>query len=127
MSKQAAYLAAGHGADVEENVCGVVTSVLPEAHTSSGNHGYFYVQVASGITIEIVSNLDAMGEAATYKPPTTWPWVSVGQYAYVKGRYYFDNASSQGIDWTEDDTGSWPNTGYVVICTDATTNCNYYW
>jgi hypothetical protein len=104
-----------------------VTSVLAEAHTSSGNHGYFFVQVAPGNAIKIYSNLDAMAEASTNKPPATWPWVAVGQYAYVKGRYFFDNASSQGIDWTEDDTGSWPYTGYVVICTDATTNCNYYW
>lgn len=117
----------GSGADVEENICGVVTSVLAEAHTSSGNHGYFFVQVAPGNAIKVYSNLDAMAEASTNKPPGTWPWVAVGQYAYVKGRYFFDNASSQGIDWTEDDTGSWPNTGYVVICTDATTNCNYYW
>jgi hypothetical protein len=109
------------------DICGAVTQVLPSKTTSSGTHGYFYVQVASGDTIEIVSNLDAMAEASTDQPPSTWPWVSVGQYVYVQGRYYYDNASSQGIDWTEDDTGSWPYVGWVYVCTSSGTNCQKYW
>ena len=95
--------------DVEEDVCGTVTAVLPEKDTRSGHHGYFYVQVASGDTIEIVSDLDQMDAPA-------WPWVQVGDYAYVQGRYYYDNDSSQGIDWTHQGTSnSWPYAGYVVI------------
>jgi hypothetical protein len=114
-------------ADQEVNVCGAVTQVLAAKKTSSGNHGYFYVALPSGYQIEIVSNLDAMAEASTDKPPSTWPWVAVNQYVYVQGRYYYDNSSSQGIDWTEDDTGSWPNVGYVAVCTTTGTNCQKYW
>ncbi|HEX7817447.1 hypothetical protein [Dyella sp.] len=95
--------------DQEENVCGTVTQVLPAKHTRSGNHGYFYVQVAPDVVIEIVSDLDQMNAPK-------WPWVHVGDSATVKGRYYYDNDSSQGIDWTHHGTSnSWPYAGYVVI------------
>ncbi|MGD1067822.1 MAG: hypothetical protein ABR975_13525 [Vulcanimicrobiaceae bacterium] len=109
------------------DVCGSVTSVLAEQDTSSGHHGYFYVSILGGTTIEIVSNLDAMAEASTDQPPATWPWVTVGQYVYVQGRYYYDNSSSQGIDWTEDDTGSWPDVGWVAVCDNSGANCQKYW
>ena len=102
--------------------------MLPAKVTSSGRHGYFYVQMPSGYNIEIVSNLDAMAQAPTHQPPSTWPWVAVGNYVYVQGRYYYDNSSSQGIDWTEDDTSSsWPHTGDVVVCNSSGANCNFYW
>ncbi len=91
------------------DVCGDVTRVLDSRYTSSGLHGYFYVEVAPGDTIEIVSNLDEMNAPS-------WPWVSVGDYAYVQGRYYYDSAHTQGIDWTHDGTSSsWPHSGYVVV------------
>ena len=109
------------------DVCGNVTSVLAEQDTASGHHGYFYVAMPNGYDIEIVSNLDAMAEASTDQPPATWPWVAVGNYVYVQGRYYYDNASSQGIDWTEDDTGSWPYVGWVAVCDDSGANCQKYW
>jgi hypothetical protein len=115
------------GGDKEVNVCGTVTQVLPEKTTTSGRHGYFYVQVAAGDTIEIVSNLDAMAQAPSNQPPSVWPWVSVGNYAYVQGRYYYDSNGTQGIDWTEDDTGSWPTVGFDVICDNSGQNCNKYW
>lgn len=96
-------------ADQFVDVCGVVTAVLPAKHTRSGNHGYFYVQVAQGVTIEIVSDLDQMNAPK-------WPWVMVGDNTYVQGRYYYDNDSSQGIDWTHHGTSnSWPHAGYVVV------------
>lgn len=96
-------------ADQPEDVCGMVTAVLPAKKTRSGNHGYFYVQVASGVTIEIVSDLGQMNAP-------TWPWVAVGDTAYVQGRYYYDNDDSQGIDWTHHGTSSsWPHAGYVVV------------
>jgi hypothetical protein len=107
-----------------------VTQVLPEQTTSSGTHGYFYVSIpgSSSSTIEIVSNLDAMAEASTDQPPSSWPWVSVGDYVYVQGRYYYDSSSSQGIDWTEDDTdSSWSHVGWVVVCNSSGTSCNKYW
>jgi len=121
LSYQSQFAAHAITADQFVDLCGVVTSVLPEKHTTSGNHGYFYVQMPGGYDIEIICNLDAMGQNGTSKPPGTWPWVGVGDYAYVQGRYYYDNASSQGVDWTEhDQSGSWPHYGYVVI------NGNFY-
>jgi hypothetical protein len=96
-------------ADQFVDVCGTVTAVLPAKHTTSGNHGYFYVQVAQGVTIEIVSDLDQMNAPK-------WPWVAVGDSTYVQGRYYYDNDTSQGIDWTHHGTSSsWPHAGYVVV------------
>lgn len=86
-------------ADQFEDVCGTVTPVLPARKTSSGNHGYFYIQVASGVTIEIVSDLDQMDAPK-------WPWVGVGDTSYVQGRYYYDNVGSQGIDWTHHGTSA---------------------
>jgi hypothetical protein len=92
----------------EVTVCGPVTQVLPERTTRSGLHKYFYVRVdAAGDTIEIVTNIDETGDFA----------VNVGDDATVHGRYYYDNASSQGIDWTHhnDPGASWPYPGYVQI------------
>jgi hypothetical protein len=110
LSDQSKFANGTLSGDQEENVCGSVTQVLPEKLTASGHHGYYYVQMPSGYQIEIICNLDAMTT-----DPAVWPWVKVGDYSYVQGRYYYDNASSQGIDWTENDTGSWPTPGYVVI------------
>ena len=109
------------------DVCGPVTQILGEKTTRSGTHGYFFVRLPSGYQIEIVSNLDAMAQAPTNQPPP-WPWVAVNDYVYVQGRYYYDNSSSQGIDWTEDDTSrSWPHVGYVAVCDSAGANCSKYW
>jgi hypothetical protein len=95
--------------DQEVDVCGVVTKVLPQRETRSGSHGYYYVQVAPGSTIEIVSDLGEMDAPA-------WPWVKVGDYSYVQGRYYYDSSGRQGIDWTHHGTSrSWPSAGYVVV------------
>lgn len=125
---QSEFAAGSISADQFVDICGPVTSVLAKKKTSSGTHGYFYIEMPSGYNIEIVSNLDAMAEASTDKPPTTWPWVAVGQYAYVQGRYYYDSSSSQGVDWTEDDTsGSWPHVGYVAVCNSSGAACSKYW
>jgi hypothetical protein len=95
--------------DQEVDVCGPVTRVLESRTTRSGLHGYYYIQVAPGDTIEIVSDLGEMNAPA-------WPWVKVGDSSTVRGRYYYDSASSQGIDWTHHGTShSWPSPGYVVI------------
>jgi hypothetical protein len=115
-------------ADQFVDICGAVTQVLPKKTTSSGTHGYFSIELPTGYQIEIVSNLNAMAEAPTDDPPSTWPWIAVGQYAYVQGRYYYDSASSQGVDWTEDDTSSsWDHVGYVAVCDATGTTCNKYW
>ncbi len=126
LSDQAAFGAGTISGDQLVDICGQVTQVLPSKVTASGNHGYFYVQIPNGGTIEIVSNLDAMAQAPSNNPPS-WPWVATGNYVYVQGRYYYDNASSQGIDWTEDDTGSWPYIGYVAVCDSSANNCVKYW
>jgi hypothetical protein len=110
------------------DICGTVTSVLAAKSTSSGNHGYFLVALPSGYQIEIISNLDAMAAAPTSQPPSTWPWVAAGDYVYIEGRYYYDSSSSQGVDWTEDDTDrSWSHPGYVAVCTPSGANCTKYW
>jgi hypothetical protein len=131
VTDQSEFASGEISADQLVDVCGEVTQVLAKETTSSGTHGYFYVSIpgsASPGTIEIVSNLTAMAEASTDDPPSTWPWVAVGDYVYVQGRYYYDDASSQGIDWTEDDTDSdWEHTGYVVVCNSSGTGCNKYW
>lgn len=128
LTYQSEFASGSISGDQFVQVCGKVTQVLPEKTTTSGRHGYFYVAMPSGYQIEIVSNLDAMAQAPTNDPPTTWPWVAVGNYTYVQGRYYYDNSTSQGIDWTEDDTSSsWPHTGDVVVCDSNGNNCNFYW
>jgi len=131
VTDQSEFAAGSISADQLVDVCGQVTQVLAKKTTSSGTHGYFYVSIpgaASPGTIEIVSNLDAMAEASTDDPPSTWPWVAVGDYVYVQGRYYYDSSSSQGIDWTEDDTdSSWEHTGYVVVCNASGAGCSKYW
>ena len=115
-------------ADQLVDICGSVTQVLAEKKTSSGEHGYFYVEMPSGYQIEVVSNLNAMAEAPTDDPPSTWPWVAVNDYVYVQGRYYYDSTSSQGVDWTEDDTdSSWSHVGYVVVCNSSGGSCSKYW
>jgi hypothetical protein len=86
-----------------------VTRVLAERDTRSGLHGYYDLQVAPGSTIEIVCDLGEMNAPA-------WPWVKVGDYSYVQGRYYYDSPSSQGVDWTHHGaSNSWPTAGYVVV------------
>jgi hypothetical protein len=125
---QSEFAAGTLSGDQEVDICGSVTQVLAKKTTSSGTHGYFYVELPSGYQIEIVSNLDAMAEASTDQPPSTWPWVAVNQYVYVQGRYYYDSSSSQGVDWTEDDTdSSWSHVGYVAVCTASGTSCQKYW
>jgi hypothetical protein len=109
------------------DICGVVTRVRAARTTRSGRHGYFYVRLPSGPEIEVVSNLDAMANASTGRPPA-WPWVSVGDLVYVQGRYYYDSPRRHGIDWTEDDTGnSWPHVGWVAVCSSAGQACAKYW
>jgi hypothetical protein len=122
------FAAGSSGSDELVDVCGTVTAVRADRVTRSGDHGYFFLSVAPGTTIEIVSNLDAMAKAPSDRPPSAWPWVAAGDYAYVQGRYYYDSPRRQGIDWTEDDTSrSWPYTGYVAVCSASGTNCSKYW
>jgi hypothetical protein len=119
-----AGLAPGRPADV----CGPVTRVLRARRTRTGTHGYFYVRVAPGNDVEVVSNLDAMARAPSNRPPAAWPWVAPGDYVYVRGRYYDDGDGRRGIDWTEDDTSRrWPFTGYVAVCDAARARCTKFW
>jgi hypothetical protein len=109
LTDQQQFASGALSGDQEVDVCGPVTRVLREKDTRSGEHGYFYIQVAPGDVIEIVSDLGEMDAPA-------WPWVKAGDYSYVQGRYYYDSASSQGIDWTHHGTSSsWSSPGYVVV------------
>ncbi|NVN10923.1 DUF3465 domain-containing protein [Nguyenibacter vanlangensis] len=95
--------------DQPVHVCGRVVAVSHARHTRSGWHGYFYLDVGSGVSIRIVSDLDRMNAPA-------WPWVARGDMADVVGRYYYDNPRSQGIDWTHHGTGrNWAMPGYVTV------------
>ncbi|MHC1481366.1 DUF3465 domain-containing protein [Frateuria aurantia] len=92
-----------------EDVCGAVVHVYGKRRTRSGWHGYFLLQVAPNQVIRIVSDLDRMNAPA-------WPWVAEGDRVTVRGRYYYDNPRSQGIDWTHHGTSrNWPTAGYVVV------------
>lgn len=98
-----------HKQDVPVHICGRVITTLYARHTRSGLHGYFYLNVGSGISIRIVNNLDEMNAPA-------WPWVKKGDYVEVVGRYYYDNPRRQGVDWTHKGRSrKWPYAGYVVV------------
>ncbi|MDE2571577.1 MAG: DUF3465 domain-containing protein [bacterium] len=92
--------------DLEVTFCGPVSAVRRERVTRSGRHKYFYVRVAPGDEIEVIANVDVMGE---------FP-VHLGDQAQVRGRYFHDSDGRQGVDWTHHDTvGSrWPP-GYVIL------------
>lgn len=96
--------------DVPETVCGTAAQVLRSKTTRSGLHGYFYLTLAGGGgQIEIVSDLDEMQAPA-------WPWVKTGDTVQVTGRYYYDSASRQGIDWTHHGSSrKWPFPGSVSV------------
>ncbi|GBR09062.1 DUF3465 domain-containing protein [Asaia siamensis] len=111
LSDQAGFLQTGPTrVDLPEHVCGEVVSVTQRSRrTRSGVHGYFVMQVAPGRQIRIVSDLDRM-------QAPDWPWVRPGDPVEVVGRYYFDSARSQGIDWTHHGTGRhWASPGYVQV------------
>lgn len=111
LADQAGFLQTGPTrVDLPEHVCGQVSSVTYRSRrTRSGIHGYFVLQIAPGNTIRIVSDLDRMNAPS-------WPWVRTGDQVEVTGRYYFDSARSQGIDWTHHGTGRhWSSPGYVVV------------
>ncbi|OUI79182.1 hypothetical protein HK18_04640 [Commensalibacter intestini] len=96
-------------ADVPVHVCGKVIALSKARYTRSGEHGYFYLNIGSGVSIRIVSNLDEMNAPS-------WPWVHKGDYVEVVGRYYYDNPRRQGVDWTHKGTSrKWPHSGYVMI------------
>ncbi len=111
LSDQAGFFQTGPTrVDLPEHVCGEVISVTERSRrTRSGVHGYFIMQVAPGRQIRIVSDLDRM-------QAPDWPWVKTGDAVDVVGRYYFDSARSQGIDWTHHGTGRhWASPGYVQV------------
>lgn len=96
-------------ADVPVHVCGKVIALSKARYTRSGEHGYFYLNIGSGVSIRIVSNLDEMNAPS-------WPWVHKGDYVEVVGRYYYDNPRRQGVDWTHKGTSrKWPHPGYVMV------------
>lgn len=95
--------------EVPVHVCGLVITATYARQTRSGLHGYFYLDIGSGISIRIVNNLKEM-----IAPP--WPWVKKGDYVEVVGRYYYDNPRRQGIDWThKGKSRKWPYAGYVIV------------
>ena len=110
LAKQQAFENGGPKADAAVHICGTVLAFSKTARqTRSGRHGYFYITVAPNISIRIVTNLDEMHTPA-------WPWVAKGDHVEVVGRYYYDSARQQGVDWTHRGTGrSWAIPGYVIV------------
>ncbi|WP_354857590.1 hypothetical protein [Acetobacter fabarum] len=110
LSKQQAFENGGPKANAAVHICGTVLTLSKTARqTRSGRHGYFYITVAPNISIRIVTNLDEMHTPA-------WPWVAKGDKVEVVGRYYYDSARQQGVDWTHRGTGrSWSIPGYVIV------------
>ncbi|NHN85912.1 DUF3465 domain-containing protein [Acetobacter musti] len=110
LAAQRTFENGGGREDLPVHVCGRVVAVSSRAkHTRSGWHGYFYVDVGSGVSIRIVSDLDEMNAPE-------WPWVAKGDQAEIVGRYYYDAPRRQGIDWTHHGTGRhWGMPGYVVV------------
>lgn len=111
LTDQAGFMQTGPTrVDIPEHICGQVFFVTKRPRrTHSGVHGYFVVEIAPGRTIRIVSDLDRMSAPL-------WPWVQRGDHVDIVGRYYFDSARSQGIDWTHHGTGRhWSVPGSVTV------------
>ena len=105
------FLAAQHAHvnHAEVTFCGTIVRLRPARHTRSGWHRYVYVDVGRDDRIEIDANLDVMGD---------FP-VRVGEYAVVRGEYYYDPDGREGVHWTHrTDYGPHPP-GYLIL--DGTT------
>ena len=110
LARQQAYGNGTATADSPVHICGTVIGVKKRVqHTRSGRHGYFYVLVAPHVSIRIVSGLERMNAPS-------WPWVRKGDSVDIVGRYYYDSARSQGVDWTHHGTGrEWHTPGYIIV------------
>jgi hypothetical protein len=98
-----------HVNHAEVTFCGTVVRLRPARHTRSGWHRSIYVDVGHGDRIEIDANLDVMGD---------FP-LRVGEYAVVRGEYYYDPDGREGVHWTHrTDYGPHPP-GYLIL--DGTT------
>ena len=52
----------------------------------------------------------------THSTSSGWPWVKTGDSVQVTGRYYYDSAQRQGIDWTHHGSSrKWPFPGSVTV------------
>ena len=115
----AGYLAARKVAHArtEVTICGTVVRVRTARRTRSGLHLWFYVRVAPHVVARVIADESVLGPLL----------VRIGDKAEVQGRFFRDRDGFDGIDWTEDDTGSWPYIGYVAVCDSSANNCVKYW
>lgn len=94
-----------HVNHAEVTFCGTVVRVRPAKHTRSGRHRAIFIDVGHGDRIEIDANLDVMGD---------FP-VRTGEYAVVRGEYYYDPNGREGVHWTHrTNYGSHPP-GYLIL------------
>jgi hypothetical protein len=94
-----------HANHAEVTFCGTVVRLRPAKHTRSGWHRYIYVDVGHNNAIEIDANLDEM---------RNFP-VTVGEHAIVRGEYYYDGGSREGVHWTHHTGRGGHPPGYLIL------------
>jgi hypothetical protein len=89
----------------EVTLCGTVVRVSRVRRSRSGTHRVFIVDVGGNDRVQIDANLDIMGN---------FP-IRTGEYAVVRGEYYYDAPGRDGVHWTHrTDRGSHP-AGFVAL------------
>jgi hypothetical protein len=103
----AAFLAVqtAHPRRAEVTLCGKVVSVGRLRRSRSGTHRVFIVDVGGNDRVAVDANVDIMGD---------FP-IRDGEYAIVRGEYYYDAPGRDGVHWTHrTDRGNHPE-GYVIL------------
>ena len=93
-----------HANHAEVTLCGTVTRVRPVSLSGRGSHRNFTVDVGGGDEIEISSNVDIM---------ENFP-IKEGDRTIVRGEYYYDGPSREGVHYTHRASGRHPS-GFVTI------------
>jgi hypothetical protein len=89
----------------EVTLCGTVVSVSRIRRSRSGAHRVFVVDVGGNDRVQVDANVDIMGN---------FP-IRTGEYAVVRGEYYYDAPSREGVHWTHrTDRGNHP-AGFVTL------------
>jgi Protein of unknown function (DUF3465) len=94
-----------HAGHSEVTLCGTVVRAGKLRRSRSGTHRVFVVDVGAGDRIQVDANVDVMGN---------FP-IRSGEYAIVRGEYYYDAPGRDGVHWTHrTDRGSHP-AGFVTL------------
>jgi hypothetical protein len=96
---------AAHAARSEVTLCGTVVRAGRLRRSRSGTHRVFIVDLGANDRIAIDANVDVMGN---------FP-IRNGEYAVVRGEYYYDAPGRDGVHWTHrTDRGNHP-AGYITL------------